>query len=254
MKISFFSSSQISAKQAYDALTRMYETSSFEDADVIVVLGGDGSMLKALRQYPNKLFYGMNCGSVGFLLNVLRLDALIERLKKAKVSPLNPLKMEAITLKGESVIKWAINEVSLFRTTAQTAKIRILIDNHERLNPLISDGVLLATPAGSTAYNLSSHGPILPLGSPLLALTPLSPFRPRRWKGAILPDEAKVTFEILEAETRRVSAVADDQEVKDVAQVSAFLDRTKEFKLLFDPCHNLEDRILKEQFVSDAQS
>ncbi len=222
--------------------------SSLEDADVVVVLGGDGSMLRALRQFPNKTFYGMHRGSVGFLMNEFQTTNLLERIQNAKLSLLNPLKMNATTLDGHTKTRWAINEVALFRDSPQTAKIRITIDGIERLNQLVSDGVLVSTPAGSTAYNLSAHGPILPLGSPLLALTPICAFRPRRWKGAILPDEATVTFDVLDPYIRKVKASADDQEVSFVTQVSVSLDKNKWFRLLFDPHHNLEERILGEQF------
>ena len=193
--------------------------------------------------------YGMNRGSVGFLMNEFREDGLLERLERAQAVALHPLRMAAETVAGEEVTADAFNEVSLLRETRQTAKIRITVDETPRLDELICDGVLVATPAGSTAYNLSAHGPIIPLGAGVLALTPISAFRPRRWRGALLPEKATVTFEVLEPRKRPVSAVADSTEVRDVARVRVHQARSSSVSLLFDPEHNLEERILREQFL-----
>src|SRR5947209_4883750 len=194
--------------------------------------------------------FGMNRGTVGFLMNEWRLDALAERIAAAKPIRVAPLEMRATTVSGESLVHAAINEVSLLRETRQTAKIEVLVNGRVVLPELACDGVLVATPAGSTAYNLSAHGPILPLAAKLLALTPISPFRPRRWSGAILPDENSVCFRVLEPELRPVSAVADQIEVREVAKVEISLDRQRSLTLLFDPEHALDERIAMEQFIT----
>ena len=239
------------ARRALERLSARYGATPPEQADIIVALGGDGFMLETLHAYLERQtpIFGMNCGSVGFLLNEFQEDGLIERLMAAKPVKLHPLRMCAIRAGGEEVRALAINEVSLLRQTRQAAKIRITIDGVVRLEELICDGIMVATPAGSTAYNLSVHGPIIPLGAQLLALTPISSFRPRRWRGALLPHSAKITFEALEAPKRPISAVADFTEVREVSKVHIYEDRSVELTLLFDPEHNLEERILKEQFL-----
>lgn len=239
------------AEAAADELRRRYGDVSLEDADVIVALGGDGLMLQTLHDciQRNKPIYGMNKGTVGFLMNEYDIENLPERIDKAELYNLHPLRMQAVTVDGQAHEAPAFNEVSLLRQTRQAAKIRITIDDKIRLNELVCDGVLVATPAGSTAYNLSAHGPILPLGSEMLALTPISAFRPRRWRGALLPHDVKIKFEILETPKRPVSAVADMREFRNVRQVEIEEDQTVVLKLLFDPEHTLEERILMEQFI-----
>lgn len=218
--------------------------------DVIVALGGDGFMLQVLHRYMHRNIpvYGMNCGSVGFLLNNYSPHGLVDRIREARMANLHPLMMYARTMDSKERQMLAINEVSLFRESRQAAKIRISIDHVVRVQELAADGVLVSSPAGSTAYNFSAGGPILPLNARLLALTPIAPFRPRRWGGALLNHQSSITFEVLEAEKRPVSAVADFTEVRDVISVSVFEDRTTTLSLLFDPEHNLEERITKEQF------
>jgi NAD+ kinase len=218
--------------------------------DVLVALGGDGFMLQVLHKYMHRNIpvYGMNCGSVGFLLNNYSVTNLLERITEARVATLHPLIMYARTMDGKERQELAINEVSLFRESRQAAKLRVSIDHVVRVQEMIADGVLVATPAGSTAYNFSAGGPILPLNAKLIALTPIAPFRPRRWRGALLNHQSSITFEILEPEKRPVSAVADFTEVRDVVSVSVFEDRNITLSLLFDPEHNLEERITNEQF------
>ena len=220
------------------------------DADVIVAVGGDGFMLETLRRFMSlqKPFYGVNCGTVGFLMNPPDLETIGDRIATAEAAVINPLSMKATRIDGSIETALAINEISLFRQTRQSARIRISVNGKVRMESLTCDGVLLATPAGSTAYNLSAHGPILPIGAHLLALTPISAFRPRRWKGAILPHDALVRFETLERDARPVSAVADNEEVRDVALVDAQRERDIEMSLLFDRGHSLEERTLREQF------
>ncbi len=224
-----------------------------DKADVIVALGGDGLMLQTMHRFmteagASKPIYGMNRGSVGFLMNEYREEGLIERLRKAEISIVHPLDMTAHGVDGTIRQAKAINEVHLLRRSYQAAKIAIHVDGQERLAELIADGVLLATPAGSTAYNLSANGPILPLNSPLLALTPISAFRPRRWRGALLPDRARVVFEVLEADKRPVSAVADHVEVDEVSRVEIAMDHGVDLLMMHDPGHSLDERILREQF------
>ena len=239
--------------EALEALTRLearYGQRRLEDADVIVALGGDGFMLETLHRtlsldHP---IYGMNCGSVGFLMNDFVEEGLTERIGAAEKAVIHPLAMSAVDRKGETWTALAINEVSLLRQTHQTAKLRIVIDGRERIGELVCDGVLVATPAGSTAYNLSAHGPIIPLDAQVLALTPISAFRPRRWRGALLRHTAKVRFEVLEADKRPVSAVADNYEVRDVASVEMAEDRKVSICMLFDAGRSLEERVLAEQF------
>ena len=240
------------AQAALARLRRQYGSTAPEQADVIVALGGDGFMLETLHKYLDRdvPIFGMNCGTVGFLMNRYGETELPARLAAAQRVRLHPLAMTARTVAGREARALAINEVSLLRQTRQAAKIAIRIDGVVRLPELICDGVLVATAAGSSAYNLSAHGPILPLASGVLALTPISAFRPRRWRGAILPHSAEVVFEIHEAAKRPVSAVADYTEVRDVAEVRVREERGVALTLLFDPEHNLEERILMEQFAT----
>jgi NAD+ kinase len=249
-KLALLASPTDDAQDASKALRAQYDFVDPEQADIIVVLGGDGHMLHVLHQFSDQHIpvFGMNCGTVGFLMNDFQATGLHERLARAEKFILNPLRMEATTTDGRKTTALAINEVSLLRETRQAAKIEITIDGKIRMPTLIADGVLVATPAGSTAYNLSADGPILPLGSNLLALTPISAYRPRRWPGALLPASAAITFKILEAAKRPVSAVADQLEVRDVASVSIITDHSIGLQLLSDPGHTLAERILNEQF------
>ena len=216
-----------------------------------MTLGGDGFMLETMHKFIDSglAIYGTNKGTVGFLLNNFKMENLFERLENAKLTELHPLEMRATDRHGQVTTALAINEVSLLRESRQTAKIRIYIDGRIKVDELTCDGVLVATPAGSTAYNLSAHGPILPVNAGVLALTPISAFRPRRWRGAILPREAHVKFEILEPDKRPVSAVADAVEIRGISTVEIYENREKTIRILFDPEHDLEDRILDEQFA-----
>jgi NAD+ kinase len=240
------------AQTALGRLQKAYGACDPDEADIVVALGGDGFMLETLHRFMDRAvpIFGMNCGTIGFLMNRYEENGLPERLAGAHKERLHPLLMVAKTMRGKTVRAHAINEVSLLRQTRQAAKIGIRIDGVVRLVELICDGVLVATTAGSTAYNLSAGGQILPLGSGVLALTPISAFRPRHWRGAILPHSAKVTFDIHEFEKRPASAVADFTEVRDVTEVQVREDRRITLNLLFDPEHNLEERILAEQFAS----
>ncbi|MCX5516152.1 NAD kinase [Kaistia algarum] len=248
--IAFIASSAPEAVQAEERLRHLYESVDPENADIIVALGGDGLMLQTLHRFMNsgKPIYGMNRGSVGFLMNEFREENLRERVAAAIASTLHPLRMDALDASGNEHQAFAINEVSLFRQSYQTAKLRIFIDGQLQLEELSGDGVLVATPAGSTAYNLSAHGPILPIHAPLLALTPISAFRPRLWRGALIPDRVTVRFEVVEPEKRPVNAVADHTEVKSVLSISVKQDRRAHSTILFDPGHSWDDRILAEQF------
>jgi NAD+ kinase len=249
-RIAFVASPIPEAQQARERLARRYGDADPDTADVIVALGGDGLMLQTLHRFMNsgKPIYGLHRGTVGFLMNDFSEDDLDKRLSAAEITVIHPLLMRARDAGDEVHEHHAINEVSLFRQTYQAARLRILVDGKERLAELVADGVLVATPAGSTAYNLSVQGPIIPLNAPLLALTPISPFRPRRWRGALLPDKARVTIEVLEAAKRPVAAVADHDEVRDVRVVDVMMDRAIEMHMLFDPGHSLDERILREQF------
>jgi NAD+ kinase len=242
------------AKAAEAMLRERYPWRDAESADTLVALGGDGFMLQTLHDMlesgRSRPVFGMNRGTVGFLMNDWRLDRLAERIAEAKAIHVAPLQMTTRTLSGEVSTHAAINEVSLLRETRQTAKIEVSVNGRVVIPELVCDGVLVATPAGSTAYNLSAHGPILPLAAKLLALTPISPFRPRRWSGAILPDDTCICLRVLEPENRPVSAVADQFEVRDVAQVDVKLDRERSLTLLFDPEHALDERIAMEQFAT----
>lgn len=252
MPVAAFAASEAEAAQlALRDLRERYGTFDPRDADVIVPLGGDGFMLETLHRFvgSGKPVFGMHRGSVGFLMNSYRLDGLYDRLAAATPVELHPLEMMARRIDGTVHRAIAFNEVSLLRETRQTAKIRIRIDGVVRLDELMCDGILVATPAGSTAYNLSAHGPIVPLDAAVLALTPISAFRPRRWRGALLPHDASVRFEVLEPEKRPVSAVADYTEVRDVIAVDIREDRSRSIRMLFDQEHNLAERIIKEQFL-----
>ncbi len=239
------------AEAARQRLVARYGEVPPVDADVVVALGGDGFMLHMLHDVMDRgtPIFGMNRGSIGFLMNDYREDALVERLAAAQAIHLHPLRMRVECTSGEMHEALAINEVSLLRSTRQAAKLRISVDDVVRLEEMICDGALVATPAGSTAYNLSAAGPIVPLGGEVLALTPISAFRPRRWRGALLPARARITFDVLDAEDRAVSATADFNEVRDVRRVSVAEDRSVAPTILFDPEHNLEERVLKEQFA-----
>jgi NAD+ kinase len=248
--LAFVSSDTDDARKAAARLTTIYGQHSLADADVVVALGGDGFLLQTLRETmgTSKRVYGMNRGTVGFLMNEFRERDLAQRVEAAVAETIRPLEMLTVTETGEEAIALAINEVSLFRQTYQAAKIRIVIDGKTRLDELICDGVMVATPAGSTAYNLSAHGPILPLDAPLLALTPVSPFRPRRWRGALLSNRSEVRFETLEPGKRPVNAVADHKEVISVHTVTVRESPEKTATLLFDAGHSWNERILAEQF------
>ncbi|GIQ78690.1 NAD kinase [Bradyrhizobium sp. RD5-C2] len=249
-KIAFVASASSEAQTALEQLTAMYGNYPAADADVVVALGGDGLMLQTLHanMRSGKPIYGMHRGTVGFLMNEYSTHDLRTRLAASRESLINPLLMRATDIHGAVHLHHAINEVALFRQTYQVAKLRILIDEHERMPELMADGILVATPAGSTAYNLSAQGPILPINAALLALTPISAFRPRRWRGALLPNSAFVVIEVIEDEKRPVAAVADHDEVRDVRRVEVLSDKTIAMRMLFDPGHSLEERILREQF------
>lgn len=250
-KLTFLASNAPAAQAALQELTQRYGTCTREEADVVVALGGDGFLLQTLHDSlpDGPPVYGMNRGSIGFLMNDYNVNDLPERLNQADQTTLHPLKMTARTLDGGITHAIAINEVSLLRETRQAAKICIYIDGKPRMDELICDGVLVATPAGSTAYNLSAHGPILPIRADLLALTPISAFRPRRWRGALLPTHACVEFEILEPDKRPVSAVADHTEVRDVRHVKITVNTDISLNLLFDTGYGLEERLIREQFL-----
>ena len=231
-----------------------YEWVPLDQAECVVALGGDGFMLQTLHTMLETRrivpVFGMNLGTVGFLMNDWRILGLDDRLHRAKPFRVSPLNMTATTVDGETVVLPAINEVSLLRETRQTAKLEITINDRIVMPELVADGMLVATPAGSTAYNLSAQGPILPLGSAMLAMTPISPFRPRRWRGAILPEKTRIGIRVIEANKRPVSAVADQREVREVARVQVEIDQTRDLTLLFDPEHALDDRITMEQFIA----
>ncbi len=251
MKLAILAAQNDAARAAQDLLAARYGAAEPDEADVVVALGGDGFMLETLHRFLGRgvPVYGMNRGSVGFLMNDFAEDDLPGRIAAAQEATLHPLRMRALSNGCAPVEALAINEVSLLRESRQAAKIRIVIDGRERLPELICDGILISTPAGSTAYNLSAHGPIVPLGANLLPLTPISAFRPRRWRGALLPADAEVVFEILERDKRPVAAVADYTEVRDVARVEVREARDVSLTLLFDPDHGLSERIIAEQFT-----
>ncbi len=249
-RIAFLASESPDAREALARLSKRYGNAEADDADVVVALGGDGHMLQILHRFVSTgiPIYGMNRGTVGFLMNDYSEASLMERLSAAELTTIRPLRMIATDEHGKPHKGIAFNEVSLLRQRSQAAKLQISIDHKVRLEELICDGLLLATPAGSTAYNLSAHGPILPVNSPLLALTPISAFRPRRWRGAVLPHNAKVTINVLECEKRPVAAVADHVEVRHVKTVEIAEDKKRSVKILFDPGHSLAERVLNEQF------
>ena len=251
-KLAFVASPAEQAQLALQDLLRLYDSVEPETADIIVALGGDGFVLETLHRFIARKVpvYGMHRGSIGFLMNRYDEHRLCERLREAQTATLYPLRMTAHTVAGEVREALAINEVSLLRETRQAAKIRIQIDDVVRMEELICDGMIVATPAGSTAYNFSAHGPIIPIGADILALTPISAFRPRRWRGALLSHSARLTFEILEFVKRPVSAVADQTEVRDVTVVQVCEDRGTRLTLMFDPEHNLDERSLREQFTA----
>ena len=253
-KLALMVSDSAKAQEAAQEFQSLTDWVSPEEADIVVVVGGDGFMLQTLHAMLDhrnvKPVYGVNLGTVVFLMNKYRgADKVLQRLEKARGLAVAPLCMEATTQEGQIHTFCAINEVSLLRETRQTAKIEVTVDTKVRIKELVCDGVLVATPAGSTAYNLSADGPILPLDSQLLALTPISAFRPRRWRGAILPDRSQIRLRVLESDKRPVSVVADQKEVRDIAEVSLAIARERELKLLFDPGHTLDERIVAEQFV-----
>jgi len=248
--ISFVAARQAPAQQALADLTAQHGYTPPEDADVIVALGGDGFMLESLHRFMELKtpLYGMNRGSVGFLMNAYSSEGLLERLNRAQSTDLHPLRMTVWDMEGKKHQGLAINEVALRRASRQAARVTILIDGVQRMEELICDGIMVATPAGSTAYNLSAHGPIIPIGAGVLALTPVSAFRPRRWRGALLPETAAVEFRVIDPDFRPVSAVADSYEVHNVTRTVVSEDRSVSLTLMFDPEHNLEERVLKEQF------
>jgi NAD+ kinase len=249
-RLAFVSSDVEDARAAATELIERYGQATIAEADVVVALGGDGFLLQTLRETMStgRLVYGMNRGTIGFLMNEFRAEGLPGRIAAALPETIRPLEMETETATGEKQTALAINEVALWRQSYQTAKIKITIDGKVRLDELHCDGVMVATPAGSTAYNLSAYGPILPLDAPLLALTPVSPFRPRRWRGALLPNKATVRFDMMETGKRPVNASADHVEVKSVISVTVRESQTKTATLLFDPGHSWNERILAEQF------
>ncbi len=249
-KIHFVASSSKEARAALETLRKDYGDAPPDDAEVVVALGGDGLMLQTLHSFMGRRIpiYGMNCGSVGFLMNEFRDDNLRNRLAQARPTVIHPLRMRAEMANGGIGEALAINEVSIFRLTHQAAQLRVSIDGQVRLRELICDGLLVSTPAGSTAYNFSVGGPILPINASLLALTPISPFRPRRWRGALLPSSAQVSVSVLDAEKRPMSAVADHTEIRDVLKVDVREERNIGLTLLFDPGHELDERIIAEQF------
>ncbi|MCQ4161190.1 NAD kinase [Roseomonas sp. GC11] len=250
-RIAFLAAPTEVAELARDQFIALHGQADPEAAAVVVALGGDGFMLETQHRFlgRNLPIYGMNCGSIGFLMNAYHEDDLLLRLAHAQAATLHPLRMRALDAAGAVREALAINEVSLLRETRQAAKIRILVDGKVRMEELICDGILVATPAGSTAYNLSAYGPIVPLGANLLPLTPISAFRPRRWRGALLPADAVVAFQVLEPGKRPVAAVADNVEVRDIRSVEVREDRGVRMTMLFDPDHGLSERIIAEQFT-----
>ena len=247
----FLSSKKIKAKKALKILQKKYMHYSLEEANVVIVLGGDGTILPLVndKSYIKKNIFGMNRGTVGFLMNNYEAENLLDRIKSSKVTKLNPVYMKVTDILNKTHLAFSLNEVSLLRQNRFAANIRVKINSKVKINKLVCDGMLVSTPAGSTAYNLSAQGPILPLNSPLLALTPICPFRPRRWKGAILPEKSKIVLEIIDPKNRPVSATAGEVEVRNVKKVEVACNFTKSLNLLFDKEHNLEEKILNEQFI-----
>ncbi len=251
-RIAFLASNAPEARAALESLMAVHAQHAPADADVLCALGGDGFMLQTLHQHggDGRPVFGMKLGSVGFLMNQYAPEELVARLLASEPAVLRPLEMTAVTESGSSFTMLAYNEVSLLRQTRQTAHLRIHLNGKVRLDELVCDGALVATPAGSTAYNFSAHGPILPLGSAVIALTPIAAFRPRRWRGALLKADTEVKLEVIDPYKRPVSATADSHEVRDVVEVRIRESRNRTVTLLFDPEHNLEERILNEQFLS----
>lgn len=251
-RITFLASEAEAAQEALAHLTQRYGSAPLDSAEVIVALGGDGFMLQTLHAIETMdiAVYGMNCGTIGFLMNEYEEAGLLERLDAAEETVINPLRMRAFAADGSVQEALAINEVALLRAGPQAAKLRISIDGRVRMEELVSDGALVATPAGSTAYNYSAHGPILPINSAVLALTAVAAFRPRRWRGAILPKAARLRFDVLEPGKRPVMADADSRSsVRDVVAVEVFSDPSIRHRILFDPDHGLEERLTREQFT-----
>lgn len=247
----FLSSKKIKAKKALRILQKKYKHYSLEEANVVIVLGGDGTILPLVndKSFIKKNIFGMNRGTVGFLMNNYEAENLLDRIKSSKVTKLNPVYMKVTDILNKTHLAFSLNEVSLLRQNRFAANIRVKINSKVKINKLVCDGMLISTPAGSTAYNLSAQGPIIPLNSPLLALTPICPFRPRRWKGAILPEKSKIVLDIIDPKNRPVSATAGEVEVRNIKKVEVACNFTKSLNLLFDKEHNLEEKILNEQFI-----
>ncbi len=252
MKFHFIASENPEAKEALKVLIKRYDQAQLELSDVIIAIGGDGMLLKALRNSieKNKPVFGLNKGNVGFLMNELSFDNLENRIQTARKVKMHPLFMSAHKINGNIFTELAVNEVSILRQTHQAAHLKITVDKKERLNELVCDGILVSTPIGSTAYNLSARGPIIPLNANILALTPISSFRPRRWRGALLPQRVKIRIEVLNYDTRPVSATADNVEARDIKYIEISTDKTKKLTILHDSDHSLDERIMKEQFLT----
>lgn len=252
MKFHFIASENPEAKEALKVLIKRYDQAKLELCDVIIAIGGDGMLLKALRNSieKNKPVFGLNKGNVGFLMNELSFDNLENRIQTARKVKMHPLFMSAHKINGNIFTELAVNEVSILRQTHQAAHLKITVDKKERLNELVCDGILVSTPIGSTAYNLSARGPIIPLNANILALTPISSFRPRRWRGALLPQRVKIRIEVLNYDTRPVSATADNVEARDIKYIEISTDKTKKLTILHDSDHSLDERIMKEQFLT----
>ena len=252
MKFHFIASENPEAKEALKVLIKRYDQTKLELSDVIIAIGGDGMLLKALRNSieKNKPVFGLNKGNVGFLMNELSFDNLENRIQTARKVKMHPLFMSAHKINGNIFTELAVNEVSILRQTHQAAHLKITVDKKERLNELVCDGILVSTPIGSTAYNLSARGPIIPLNANILALTPISSFRPRRWRGALLPQRVKIRIEVLNFDTRPVSATADNVEARDIKYIEITTDKTKKLTILHDSDHSLDERIMKEQFLT----
>jgi NAD+ kinase len=252
MKFHFIASENPEAKEAFKVLVKRYDQAKLELSDVIIAIGGDGMLLKALRNSieKNKPVFGLNKGNVGFLMNELSFDNLENRIQTARKVKMHPLFMSAHKINGNIFTELAVNEVSILRQTHQAAHLKITVDKKERLNELVCDGILVSTPIGSTAYNLSARGPIIPLNANILALTPISSFRPRRWRGALLPQRVKIRIEVLNFDTRPVSATADNVEARDIKYIEISTDKTKKLTILHDSDHSLDERIMKEQFLT----
>ena len=252
MKFHFIASENPEAKEALKVLIKRYDQTKLELSDVIIAIGGDGMLLKALRNSieKNKPVFGLNKGNVGFLMNELSFDNLENRIQTARKVKMHPLFMSVHKINGNIFTELAVNEVSILRQTHQAAHLKITVDKKERLNELVCDGILVSTPIGSTAYNLSARGPIIPLNANILALTPISSFRPRRWRGALLPQRVKIRIEVLNFDTRPVSATADNVEARDIKYIEISTDKTKKLTILHDSDHSLDERIMKEQFLT----